>query len=273
MTCSEMGASVLGRMLCTQTWTPLVATASLDTAAVAEAVFPGWPGCAALAVALAPPAPGEQATAAALDRIDAAAAAATPFVTRATPRGGSAFVPTTDKIDLRLDDDWADAMRAHCPALGAIDALVGDARAALGEEMGGELGCMWHLVITWPGSAAQYPHCDHSTAGETYATLIIDLSAHEGQGRTAFLVRRGANPADVAQCDLLVLCNEDLDEEDDARHITFDDCNAVLFGGDAAHYGQANGSDQPRVALSLTLTDAAVDVNDESDSEGSEYDP
>ncbi len=155
------------------------------------------------------------------------------LVVHVTPRGGGAPLPRLDKIDLALSNEWFEGVREGLPGVAAhIERVITDAR-----RMRGGRNTFWHLLITYPGSKDQDVHMDNADDG-SYSTLIFDLhdDADERRGGTMFCI-------------------------DDAE-VRGGSCS--LFSGDAEHFGLANRSQQPRVSITISLTDKWTDANDEA---------
>ena len=155
------------------------------------------------------------------------------LVINVTPRGGGAELPRLDKIDLALSNEWFEGVRKGLPGAAAdIERVLTDA-----QRMRGGCNAFWHLLITYPGSKDQDKHMDNADDG-SYSTLVFDLHEHTD-------VDRGGT----------MFCIGD-------KEVRGGSCS--LFAGDAEHFGMANKSEQPRVTIMISLTDASTDANDDA---------
>ena len=141
---------------------PLLATAArIGDAGAVHAVMHAritswWPSIDAIVEALRPDAPNEPTTAHNLFELERTASELSPYILRVTPRGGEGEMPTTDKLDLRLSEDWVHSMAQACPAFTAVQDAVRDACLLTGGE-----NTFWHLILTYPGSQRQPTHMDN----------------------------------------------------------------------------------------------------------------
>lgn len=221
------------------------------------AAFDGWPGIDAI-VALAPHGGAVRFTSRAWERIVERVYAATRHVETMTPRGGSGRLPTTDKLDMAMSCAWVDAMRRGeaADAFAAVDHVVDAVATALGEAHGvpvERIRRWYHLLVTYPGSAAQNVHADHAECTGLYATALFNLTHDPTQGGTRVLVDADGRA--------LTEANEAAARR--PSHLTFAPRTAVCFDGAVLHKGERHGGSEPRVSLVVAVGTDACDVNDE----------
>ena len=153
-----------------------------------------------------------------------------PLVRCITPRGGGCGdeLPACDKMDVRMEPEWAPRMVAACPAFERVHRLVERAKMMMCDRPS-DMSAFWHAVITFPGSADQAVHMDNGDAPPgSYATLVFNVRHPVDSGVTAF-------PTDAQGC---LLSDED-DDADRAIESRLHAHGPVFFGGDAPHYGSA----------------------------------